>query len=33
MASFGALNDTDLFQSPKVIVPDWPFVPPTSATG
>ena len=33
MAFFGALNDTALFQSPNAIVPVWPFLPPTRATG
>ena len=33
MASLGADNDTDLFQSSNVIAPDWPFLLPTIATG
>ena len=33
MAPLGAESDTDLFQSPNVIAPDWPFLPPTIATG
>ena len=33
MAPFGADTENDLFQSSKPIVPDWPFLPPTIATG
>ena len=33
IAPLGADSDTDLFQSSKVIAPDWLFLPPTIATG
>ena len=33
IAPLGADSDTDSFQSPNEIVPDWFFLPPTIATG
>ena len=33
MAPFGAVNETDSFQSPNAIVPDWLFLDPTIAIG